>query len=267
VHPSRLVEFRGEALPTQFLAGSGQYGWGDSTLQSIYTACQHLDMTMANMASLVFDAKTDIIKIDGLSDNITDPKYEEMLFKRFTTARMLKGNNGTLILDKEEEYESKSYSFSGLSDIADRFMQVASGAADIPMTRLLGTSPGGLNSTGESDLNNYYDRVQAMQTLEIEPAMSVLDEVLIRSTLGDWPEDITYEWRPLKQMTETQISDIRNKDADTLSKLATAAIYGDDEIAAAGAQMFRETGIDALTIADDGLGDDESLVSEGVTPE
>jgi len=259
VHPSRLVEFRGEALPTQFLAGSGQYGWGDSTLQSIYTACQHLDMTMANMASLVFDAKTDIIKIDGLSDNITDPKYEEMLFKRFATARMLKGNNGTLILDKEEEYESKSYSFSGLSDIADRFMQVASGAADIPMTRLLGTSPGGLNSTGEGDLNNYYDRVQAMQTLEIEPAMSVLDEVLIRSTLGDWPEDITYEWRPLKQMTETQISDIRNKDADTLSKLATAAIYGDDEIAAAGAQMFRETGIDALTIADDGLGDDEEV--------
>lgn len=257
VHPSRLVEFHGEPLPSQFIAGSGQYGWGDSVLQSVYTACQHLDMTMANVASLVFDAKTDIIKIEGLSDNITDPKYEEMLFKRFATARLLKGNNGTLILDKDEEYESKSFSFSGLSDIADRFMQVASGAADIPMTRLLGTSPGGLNSTGESDLNNYYDRVQAMQTLEIEPAMSVLDEVLIRSAIGDWPAKTTYEWRPLKQMTETQVSEIRNKDADTLSKLATAAIYGDDEIAAAGAQMFRETGIDALTIADDGMGDDD----------
>lgn len=256
VHPTRLVEFRGEPLPSQFVAGSGQYGWGDSVLQSVYTACQHLDMTMANVASLVFDAKTDIIKIEGLSDNITDPQYEENLFKRFATARLLKGNNGTLILDKDEEYESKSFSFSGLSDIADRFMQVASGAADIPMTRLLGTSPGGLNSTGESDLNNYYDRVQAMQTLEIEPAMSILDEVLIRSTLGVWPDKTTYEWRPLKQMTETQVSEIRNKDADTLSKLATAAIYNPEEIAAAGAQMFRETGIDALTIADDGMDDD-----------
>lgn len=259
VHPSRLVEFRGEPLPSQFLSGSGQYGWGDSVLQSVYMACQHLDLTMANIASLVFDAKTDVVKIPDLSDNIVDPAYEAMLYTRFATARMLKGNNGTMILDGDEDYESKSYSFSGLSDIADRFMQVAAGAADIPLTRMLGTSPGGLNSTGESDLNNYYDRVQAIQTLEIEPAMSVLDEVLIRSALGEWPEDVTYEWRPLKQMTESQISEIRNRDADTINKLATADLFSPDEVAAAGGQMFRETGIDALTVADDGLGGDEEV--------
>lgn len=264
VHPSRLVEFRGEPLPSQFLAGSGQYGWGDSVLQSVYMACQHLDMTMANIASLVFDAKTDVVKINGLSNNITDPVYEAMLYTRFATARMLKGNNGTLILDSEEEYQSKAYSFGGLSDIADRFMQVASGAADIPMTRFLNASPGGLNATGESDTNNYYDRVQAMQTLEIEPAMTILDEVLIRSALGDWPEDVTYEWRPLKQMTEAQISEIRNRDADTINKLVTAELFDPDEVAAAGAQMFRETGIDALTLAFDvfnGKGGDDAKMA------
>ncbi len=264
VHPRRLVEFRGEPLPSQFLAGSGQYGWGDSILQSVYMACQHLDMTMANIASLVFDAKTDVIKIKDLSNQITDPTYEAMLYTRFATARMLKGNNGVLILDGDEEYISKHYAFGGLYDIADRFMQVASGAADIPLTRLLGTSPGGLNSTGEGDLNNYYDRVQAMQTLEIEPAMTVLDEVLIRSALGDWPEDVTYDWRPLKQMTESQISEIRNRDADTINKLATADLFNPDEVANAGAQMFRETGIDALTVADDGSGDERFTRPEGI---
>ncbi|WP_422073906.1 DUF1073 domain-containing protein [Tranquillimonas rosea] len=268
VHPSRLVEFRGENLPSAFSSGAGVYGWGDSVLQSTYTACLHLDSTMANIASLVFDAKTDVVKIPNLMQNLSDPQYEEALFKRFSTARMLKGNNGTLLLDTQDEYESKSYSFSGLDSIADRFMQVAAGAADIPMTRLLGMSPAGLQSTGDGDLNNYYDRVQSIQTLEIEPALANLDEVLVRSALDDWPDGLTYEWRPLKQMTEEQISEIRNKNADTLSKLATSQLYADDELADTGAQMFRETGVDTLKTAPaDGAsgGEVDPLTGEPIT--
>jgi phage-related protein (TIGR01555 family) len=255
VDPSRLVEFRGEPLPSHLVAGSTQYGWGDSVLQSVFEACRNLDATMANIASLVFDAKTDVVKIPELMKNLADPRYEEALIKRFSTARMLKGNNGTLLLDKQDEYESKSYSFGGLHDIADRFMQVAAGAADIPITRFLGQSPGGLNSTGENDLLNYYDRVQAMQTLEIEPAMTVLDEVIVRSATGDATGDDTYEWRPLHQMTEAQRSEIRARDAETVSKIASAGIYADEDVRAMGVQLFRENGVDTLKI-DSGFDED-----------
>lgn len=43
----------------------------------------------------------------------------------------------------------------------DRFLQIVSGAADIPAIRLLSQSPAGMNATGESDLRNYYDRLSA----------------------------------------------------------------------------------------------------------
>ncbi len=250
VHPSRLAIFSGNAPPRWQSGIAGNYGWGDSVLQSVYEACRNLDSTMANIASLVFDAKTDVIKMPDLTANITDAGFEDALATRFAAARMLKGNHGTLILDAEEEYESKSYSFGGLDSIADRFMQVAAGAADIPMTRLLGQSPAGLNSTGEGDLANYYDRISAMQTLEIEPAMSVLDEVIVRSALGDYPDGVTYEWRPLRQMTESQISEIRARDAQTVASLAASRVYPDEAVAEAGAQMFRESGVDALAEAD-----------------
>lgn len=256
VHPSRLVLFEGETLP-RWQSGTGQsYGWGDSVLQGIYEACRNLDSTMGNIASLVFDAKTDVIKIPGLTENITDSAFETALLRRFQTARMLKGNNGTLILDGEEEYESKNYSFGGLDAIADRFMQVAAGAADIPMTRFLGMSPGGLNSTGEGDLANYYDHIASTQTLEIEPAISTLDEVLVRSALGDWPKGLKYEWLPLRQMTEAQISELRSRDAETVAKLAGARIYPDEAVADVGAQMFQESGIDVLADAPDREDDD-----------
>jgi len=44
-------------------------------------------------------------------------------------------------------------------------MQLASGAADIPMTRLLGQSPAGMNATGDGDMRNYYDRIEAIAWL------------------------------------------------------------------------------------------------------
>ena len=49
------------------------------------------------------------------------------------------------------------------------FLQVAAGAADIPVTRLLGQSPAGLSATGDSDTRNYYDMIAARQELDLRP--------------------------------------------------------------------------------------------------
>lgn len=267
VHPSRLVELYGDKRPHHFATRSGQFGWGDSVLQSAYDAVRNVDSTMANIAALVFDARTSVVKIPGLSRNIVDPKFEEALLNRFYAFRQAVGNHGLALLDAEETLETRSYSFPGLSDVANTFMQVAAGAADIPATRFIGSSPGGLNATGESDLSNYYDRIQSIQTLELEPAMSSLDEVLVRSALGEWPEDLTYNWRPLKQMSEKDNSEIRSRNADTLAKTKAAGVYDLDEIAAMGAAMMRETGLDSLSNTAAGLDDDnEDAVLETMVP-
>ncbi|MDT9702481.1 anti-CBASS protein Acb1 family protein, partial [Streptomyces sp. P17] len=89
--------------------------------------------------------------------------------------------------------------FGGLPELIEKFLQEIAGASDIPVTRLLGQSPGGLNSTGESDLRNYYDRVNADQTLTISPALAKLDELIICNALGSRPASIHYNWNSLWQ--------------------------------------------------------------------
>ena len=79
-------------------------------------------------------------------------------------------------------------------DTLNTYLQIASGAADIPATRFLGQAPGGLNASGDADIRNYYDRLGGEQTTVLMPAMSVLDEVIIRSALGSRPPEIYYEW-------------------------------------------------------------------------
>lgn len=244
IHPSRIVRFIGDPVPPFSASVGTSYGWGDSILQGIYDACKNLDSTMSNIAALVFDVKTDVVKIPGLTENITNSKFETALINRFQTARMMKGNHGTLILDAEEEYDSKSYNFGGLDTIADRFMQVASGAADIPMTRLLGMSPAGMNSTGESDLLNYYDRIASMQQTEIAPEMVLLDELIVRKA-GKDPEKEGFIWGSLRQLTEQQKSESRHRAAQTVKLLVESQIYDEEQIAKMAHVLFKDLDVDA----------------------
>lgn len=214
VHPSRLVIFHGNQTADDDIGASVHAGWGDSVLISVLDAIKNADSTAANIATLVFEAKIDIIKVPNFMASLGDEGYKQKILERYTLANTAKGINGTLMLDKEEDYESKSASFATLPDILDRFLQITAGAADIPVTRLLGQSPAGMNATGESDLRNYYDRVSAMQEIEMTPAMFRLDECLIRSALGARDASIYYTWAPLWQISEREKADILKAKAD-----------------------------------------------------
>ncbi|TIW79271.1 MAG: DUF1073 domain-containing protein, partial [Mesorhizobium sp.] len=194
--------------------------WGDSVLLSVMEAIKQADNTSANIASLVFEAKVDIIRIPNFMASLANEDYKRKILERYTLANTSKGINGTLMLDKEEEYASKSTSFATLPDVLDRFLQIVSGAADIPATRLLGQSPAGMNATGESDLRNYYDRLQAMQAIEMTPAMARLDECIIRSATGGRDASIYYEWAPLWGMSETEKATVFKTKADAARALA-----------------------------------------------
>jgi hypothetical protein len=46
-------------------------------------------------------------------------------------------------------------------------MDVVAGAADIPLTRLLGQSPRGLQSTGDGEERDYHSMIKARQSGEL----------------------------------------------------------------------------------------------------
>lgn len=241
IHPSRLVRFVGSELPDRALV-THHPGWGDPVLQGVLDAVRNMDATAGNIASLVFEAKVDTIGVPDFMQNLGSAEYRAKVIERFRLAEIGKGINGTLIHDKEEELGQKSASFASLPDVLDRFMQLASGAADIPMTRLLGQSPAGMNATGDGDMRNYYDRVEAMQAVEIAPAMSILDECLIRSALGDRPEEVHFTWNSLWQMTAKEKAEIGKIQADTAAVLRDTQLIPDEALAEAVVNTITESG-------------------------
>lgn len=55
-------------------------------------------------------------------------------------------------------------------------------------------------------MNNYNNSIRSKQLIQVDPGLRALDEVLVRSALGYWPDDFNYEWRPLAQPNELQIA-------------------------------------------------------------
>lgn len=243
IHPSRIVAFIGNPHPDEEMQAGLNYGWGDSSLAAAMDACTHADATLANIVSLVYEAKVDVLGVPHLGDIMADAESRSALVERVRLAAMLKGNNGMLIRDSEETYDSKSFAFANLDSIGNLMLQVASGAADIPMTRLMGMSPGGLNSSGESDLRNYYDRIQSMQELDMMPALSVLDECLIRSAIGARPDEIHYSWSPLWQVSEKERADNGKTVADTIKTLADTRLFPDEALSQAAENTLIEWGV------------------------
>ncbi len=249
VHPSRLIIFIGADIPDDDLIGVDQ-GWGDSVLDSVFQEIKNSDSAMANVAALMFESKVDIISVPGLMDLVGRKEDEERLLQRFRLAATAKGTNGTLILDggdgsgnSGEKYESKAFTFVGIPDVIDRFLQTVSGAADIPATRLLGQSPAGLNATGDADLRNYYDRIQSEQELELTPAMALFDECLIRSALGSRPTEIFYNWRPLWQPTQTELVNNGKVIADTITALNASNLINPQALSIAAVNTLVEYGV------------------------
>lgn len=215
LHPSRVVRFTGNMIPDVGLA----QGWGDSVLMALVDAVKSAGLTSASIAQMVAESKLDVIKIPGLSESITSTEYEEALKSRFSFANIAKSVFGILLLDKEEEWERINQSFQSMPDIEKIKLMIASAAFDIPATRFLSQSPQGLSSTGESDTRNFYDRLSVEQNVFLTPALRNLDNVILRSSLGNVPpdeaRDMWYSWRPLWQPTAKEKAEIAASKAQT----------------------------------------------------
>lgn len=227
VHASRVVRFLGNDLPDVNLSPDG---WGDSVLMAADAAIKEAIATNANMAQLAFEAKVDVIKIPRMMESLATASYRDRLIERFTLANSAKSIANTLMLDSEEEWDQKQLNFAGLPDVIRVYLLIMTAAADIPATRFLGQSPAGFSATGESDTRNYYDRIKSDQMMHITPAMSVLDEVLIRSALGDRPEEIYYEWASLWQMSDKEKAEIAKLKADAFAIDVQAGLIADEAL-------------------------------------
>jgi len=240
IDPSRLVFFKGRDVPS--FSGSTTWEdkfWGDSIVQTVNDAVQDATTATGGFASLIDEAKVDVFFLDKLAETLAQPGGEAKVKARIQIATTEKSMHRSVTLDGNDKWETRTLNFSGAKDIITTYLSIVAGAADIPATRLLGKSPDGMNSTGESDLTNYYDSISAQQDDDLRPALDRLDMVVLPS--AGVKADLTWRFSPIRTLTEQQAAEVENKEADTLSKLVNTGLFPDSALAKSAANRMIES--------------------------
>lgn len=216
IHYSRVVRFTGNTLP--FWEEIAEMQWGASVIESIFDELRKRDNVSWNIAQLTFMANIRVLKMQDLGQLLaaTDNESQAELLRTLEAQNMLLNNMGMQVMDAADGLETHQYTFGGLADCYQQFIMDISGAAEIPVTRLFGRSPSGLNATGESDLQNYYDMIAEKQESYLRPILNKVLPPFIISTLGSLPDDFDFEFDPVAEPSDKERADLAKCGTDNV---------------------------------------------------
>ena len=243
IHHTRVFRFLGTEMP--YNQRLQEQLWGTSVYERIYDRLVAFDSATMGAAQLIYKAFIRTYKIKNLREVIAaGGKAQQGLESFVQQMRRYQGNEGITLIDGNDEMEAmQSPTFTGLTDSLIHFGQQLSGAEQIPLVRLFGQSPVGLNSTGESDLRTYYDGIKKKQERYLKTPVTQI-YTLLAQTLGiNVPEGLGIQFRSLWQMYEKEKAEIANTVVDAVSKAEESGLITQQGAMKELKQSSRLTGI------------------------
>lgn len=243
VHHSRLVRFTGRDLP--FLERVAELYWGESEVEALYNDVVKHDNVAANMAALTFRANVDTMEVQNLDQlfSVTSGEQQRRFWNVMQAQSVMKTNFGMQLVNRGDQIKNTQYTFTGLQEVYDSMCLDLSGASRIPVTKLFGRSPAGMNATGESDLRNYYDYVDTLREAKLRPILEKLLPVLAMSAWGAVPDGLDITFPPLWTPTAAEVAEIALKKAQAIRDTFQAGLFRADTAQRELKKLADETGM------------------------
>lgn len=234
IHPSRIIHFISSPSP--------ETGEGQSVLLHLLPPIIAAEAARDNVVALITESLINVIGVEGLMDNVSDPETEALIVRRYTMMSNLKATNKTLIHDKDKEtFDRKPASFGTLPDVVEAMRREAAAAIGRPYALMFGRA-GGIGTNGDSEVREYYDTISTMQRNDIQPECEPLDEVVIRSSLGSRPPEIYIEWSSLWETSDKEKADIASVYSTAAKTAVDAGIVPADVLTASLINSWVEIG-------------------------
>lgn len=224
VHHSRCLRFIGNDLP--YWEELAEMHWGASVVESVFDELKKRDNVSWNIVQLTFMANLRVLKMNDLGQllSTTDTTSQQELYRTVQAQNTLMNSMGLMMLDASDGLETHQYTFGGLAECYEQFILDIAGAAEIPVTKLFGRSPSGMNATGESDLQNYYDMIAEKQETLLRPVFNKLLPVICMSVFGMVPDDLDFEFDPVMEPTDEERSELAKTGTDIVVSAVNAGL-------------------------------------------
>lgn len=235
VHRSRCLVFRNGRLPEQTTNAIYRY-WGIPEYVKIKRALRECITSHENGTKLLERCVQAIYKMKNLANLLSTEDGEDKVLQRLQVIDMARSILNSIAIDSDgEDYDFKTFSMSGVKDVLDSTCNMLSAVTEIPQTILFGRSPAGMNSTGENDMENYYNMVENIQKQNMKKnSRTVLDLILIQGKReGKVTKIPKYKTKfaALWSMSDTEKANVDKTKAETEQvKAQTAQVYMDSNV-------------------------------------
>jgi phage-related protein (TIGR01555 family) len=212
VHDSRCLVFQNGVLPENTSNTEYQI-WGIPEYIRIQRAIRDSEIAHGSAVKLLDRSVQAIYKMSNLSSELATEGGEDRVLKRLETIDMARGMLNTITVDRDgEDYDFKSFSYAGVADVVETTCNYLSALTSIPQTVLFGRDPTGMNATGKSDLENYYNFVERIQKRVLKPNLRYLLSVVFEAGLSTGEikkvPPIKVKFNPLWSMSAQEEADI-----------------------------------------------------------
>ena len=211
VHSTRLLTFIGREVPDLLKPAYSFGGLAMSQMAKPYV--DNWLRVRQSVSDLISTFSTSGIKTD-LAQMLS--AGGEQLFKRLVLFNSNRDNQGLLVLDKDtEEYFNVSTPLGTLDQLQAQAQEHMASVSRIPLVKLLGISPAGLNASSEGEIETFDDTINAGQEAQIRPNLTRLSHFVQLSLWGQIDPAITFTFVPLSDLTPKEKAEVQKIEAET----------------------------------------------------
>ena len=213
MHRSRLLSFVGRELPDLLKPA---YSFGGLALTQM--AKPYVDnwlRTRQSVSDLISNFSVAILKTD-LQTLLAPGENEATLFERAELFNNLRDNRGLMMLNKDsEDFANITTPLSSLDLLQAQSQEHMASVSGIPLVKLLGIQPAGLNASSEGEIRTFYDWIEAYQQKLFAEKLGYVMDVIQLSEFGEIDPDITFKFETLWSLDDKELAEVRKIEAET----------------------------------------------------
>jgi hypothetical protein len=201
---------------------------GLSISQLMKTDVEKYYRTRDSISDLVHSFSISGIKTDLQSLLAGGSGEDEM--KRAQLFNQIRDNRGLMLLDHElEEFFQFNTPLTGLAELQTQAKEQMAAPAHIPLVKMFGITPGGLNASSEGEIKVFYDHIAAQQENVLRDPLEKILKIIQLDCYGEIDESISFEFLPLMELTELEEAQLRKSDGDLAIELINAGVISPEE--------------------------------------
>lgn len=234
VHASRLLTFISREVPDMLKPAYNFGGLSLSQLMEPYVF-QWL-RTRNSVSDLIYNfsiivLKTDMAAVLADKGGTAGVKAGLGFFDRLKLFTQTRSNQGLMTIDKtREELEQIAVPLASLDKLQAQAQEHMAAPSHIPLVKLTGITPAGLNADSEGEIQVWYDWIRSYQIAFMAKGLKHVIDILQLHLFGKIDDAIGFEFKPLSSPTIKELSEIRKANAETDGAYIDKGVISPEEV-------------------------------------